>query len=275
MSFFFSLIGLLNVVLLWPLVLTLHFTGLEVITWNRVPWIELAVAGSLSLCNYLKFKFFSISRANHVFSCASRSGQLAGQLWTSSDLWGFYSPGIGHGHSHLGRYNMLMIVAKKKEIVTFIKKTVQCWTSTSTASSSKAWNWPAPSWLLTASYWFYCRRTGPITSLACLGKPQVFVVAGLILASTFFPCRWGRHLNQHHGLPTTAPVDLRTGYISRSHLRSPSGRVRWLLSKSKGKTSASSSQHSGPVISEDEGDTWSSIFLHDEEMICLMYLLRI
>lgn len=40
--------------------------------------------------------------------------------------------------------------------------------------------------------------------------------------------RWGRHLNHHPGLPTTAPVDLRTGYISRSHLRSPSGRVRWL-----------------------------------------------
>jgi solute carrier family 35 protein F3/4 len=51
-SFFFSLIGLLNVVLLWPIVLTLHFTGLEVITWNRVPWIQLAVAGSLSLGTY-------------------------------------------------------------------------------------------------------------------------------------------------------------------------------------------------------------------------------
>lgn len=50
-SFFFSLIGLLNVILLWPVVLTLHFTGLEVITWNRVPWIELALAGSLSLGN--------------------------------------------------------------------------------------------------------------------------------------------------------------------------------------------------------------------------------
>ena len=39
--------------------------------------------------------------------------------------------------------------------------------------------------------------------------------------------RWGRHLNHNSasGL-TAAPVDLRTGYISRSHLRSPSGRVR-------------------------------------------------
>ncbi len=48
-SFFFSLIGLLNVILLWPVVLTLHFTGLEVITWNRVPWIPLSIAATLSL----------------------------------------------------------------------------------------------------------------------------------------------------------------------------------------------------------------------------------
>lgn len=39
--------------------------------------------------------------------------------------------------------------------------------------------------------------------------------------------RWGRQLNQNPALPVTAPVDLRTGYISRSRLRSPSGRVRW------------------------------------------------
>ncbi|EFX69060.1 hypothetical protein DAPPUDRAFT_62657 [Daphnia pulex] len=56
-SFFFSLIGLLNVVLLWPIVLTLHFTGLEVITWNRVPWIQLAVAGTLSLAANLLGNF--------------------------------------------------------------------------------------------------------------------------------------------------------------------------------------------------------------------------
>lgn len=53
MSFFFSLIGLLNAVLLWPIVLTLHFTGVEVLDWNRVPWDYLLIAGALSLCNFL------------------------------------------------------------------------------------------------------------------------------------------------------------------------------------------------------------------------------
>lgn len=48
-SFFFSLIGLLNVILLWPVLLALHFTGVEVIYWTRVPWTQLAIAGCLSL----------------------------------------------------------------------------------------------------------------------------------------------------------------------------------------------------------------------------------
>ena len=48
--------------------------------------------------------------------------------------------------------------------------------------------------------------------------------------------RWGRQLNQNTSIPVTAPVDLRTGYISRSRLRSPSGRVRW-------PQSTASSQH--------------------------------
>ena len=48
-SFFFSLIGLLNVVLFWPVLLTLHFAGLEVMVWSRVPWTPLALAGCLSL----------------------------------------------------------------------------------------------------------------------------------------------------------------------------------------------------------------------------------
>ena len=55
-SFFFSLIGLLNVVLLWPILLTLHFTGLEVIIWNRVPWMHLSIAGALSLGLAPKFQ---------------------------------------------------------------------------------------------------------------------------------------------------------------------------------------------------------------------------
>lgn len=54
-SLFFSLIGLLNALLFWPIVLLLHFTGAEVIVWDRVPWIPLVVAGALSLGKYTIF----------------------------------------------------------------------------------------------------------------------------------------------------------------------------------------------------------------------------
>ena len=54
-SFFFSFIGLLNLVLLWPILLTLHFSGAETVDWLRVPWAQLAAAGALSLCEFVFF----------------------------------------------------------------------------------------------------------------------------------------------------------------------------------------------------------------------------
>lgn len=48
-SLFFSLIGLLNAMLLWPLCLTLYFTGNETLYWDRLPWPVLLMASVLSL----------------------------------------------------------------------------------------------------------------------------------------------------------------------------------------------------------------------------------
>lgn len=48
-SLFFSLIGLLNASLLWPLCLTLYFTGIETLYWDRLPWPALLAASILSL----------------------------------------------------------------------------------------------------------------------------------------------------------------------------------------------------------------------------------
>ncbi|KAG8285614.1 hypothetical protein J6590_076749 [Homalodisca vitripennis] len=48
-SLFFSLIGLLNASLLWPLCLTLYFTGIETLYWDRLPWPALLLASILSL----------------------------------------------------------------------------------------------------------------------------------------------------------------------------------------------------------------------------------
>lgn len=48
-SLFFSLIGLFNAALLWPLCLTLYFTGVEILYWDLLPWPALFAASGLSL----------------------------------------------------------------------------------------------------------------------------------------------------------------------------------------------------------------------------------
>ncbi|XP_022242326.1 putative thiamine transporter SLC35F3 isoform X1 [Limulus polyphemus] len=49
LSLFFTLIGLFNAFLMWPLVVTLYFTHAETIFWNQLPWPLLGGAAFLSL----------------------------------------------------------------------------------------------------------------------------------------------------------------------------------------------------------------------------------
>ena len=49
MSLFFSLIGFLTALLMWPMVLLLYFTGSETIHWNSIPWLPLSGAAGLNL----------------------------------------------------------------------------------------------------------------------------------------------------------------------------------------------------------------------------------
>ncbi|EEB11586.1 conserved hypothetical protein [Pediculus humanus corporis] len=56
-SLFFSLIGLFNATLLWPLCLTLYFTGVEILYWNLLPWSALFGASLLSLAANLLGNF--------------------------------------------------------------------------------------------------------------------------------------------------------------------------------------------------------------------------
>ncbi|XP_026672190.1 putative thiamine transporter SLC35F3 isoform X3 [Ceratina calcarata] len=49
MSLFFSLIGLCNAALLWPVCLALYFSGAESIHWGRLPWTALLSASVLHL----------------------------------------------------------------------------------------------------------------------------------------------------------------------------------------------------------------------------------
>lgn len=48
-ALFFSLIGMLNAALLWPLSLGLFLTGVESMHWDKLPWPALLTASSLSL----------------------------------------------------------------------------------------------------------------------------------------------------------------------------------------------------------------------------------
>ncbi|XP_065210398.1 solute carrier family 35 member F3 isoform X2 [Planococcus citri] len=56
-SLFFSLIGMLNATLLWPLCLVLYFTGVEVLQWDRLPWTILFGASLFSLITNLLGNF--------------------------------------------------------------------------------------------------------------------------------------------------------------------------------------------------------------------------
>ncbi|XP_011704876.1 PREDICTED: putative thiamine transporter SLC35F3 isoform X2 [Wasmannia auropunctata] len=49
MSLFFSLIGLCNAALLWPICLALYFSGVETIHWTKLPWAALLSASILHL----------------------------------------------------------------------------------------------------------------------------------------------------------------------------------------------------------------------------------
>lgn len=48
-ALFFSIIGMLNAALLWPLSLGLILTGVETLAWERLPWPALLASSSLYL----------------------------------------------------------------------------------------------------------------------------------------------------------------------------------------------------------------------------------
>lgn len=53
LSLFFTLIGFLNLLIMWPIFLALYLLGVEVIVWGHTPWAVLGGAGLLSLLSNL------------------------------------------------------------------------------------------------------------------------------------------------------------------------------------------------------------------------------
>lgn len=49
MALFHTLVGILNVLFAWPLVLILYVTGIETIIWSEIPWLYLTGAALCAL----------------------------------------------------------------------------------------------------------------------------------------------------------------------------------------------------------------------------------
>lgn len=77
-SLFFSLIGLLNAALLWPVCLVLYFSEVEILHWDRLPWTILLSASTLSLG--IRNISVSVTLFHHIlfpFSVANLLGNLS------------------------------------------------------------------------------------------------------------------------------------------------------------------------------------------------------
>ncbi|XP_063911746.1 solute carrier family 35 member F3 isoform X1 [Zophobas morio] len=169
-SFFFSLIGMVNAALLWPLSLGLFLTGVESMHWDKLPWPALLTASSLFLVANLLTNF-GIALTYDLFITLGLITSVPVSAALDVVLYGANFEGM--------KLAGMILIAVGFFLVMFPD------------------NWPD-----------YITR----------------LLRNIIMLS--HSARWSRR--SRHGMQGTHRrdvVDYRTGYI-RSHLRSPSGRVR-------------------------------------------------
>ncbi|XP_043472021.1 putative thiamine transporter SLC35F3 isoform X2 [Leptopilina heterotoma] len=159
-SLFFSIIGLCNAALLWPVCLALYFSGAETIYWAKLPWSSLLAASILHLISNMLGNF-SIALTYDLFITLGLITAIPVSAALDVVLYGAHFVGM--------KLAGMILIAIGFFLVMFPD------------------NWPE-----------YITRF----------------------------LRWSRR--HRHGIPGGATrdiIDYRTGYI-KSHLRSPSGRVR-------------------------------------------------
>ncbi|XP_026277318.1 putative thiamine transporter SLC35F3 [Frankliniella occidentalis] len=169
-SLFFSLIGLLNASILWPLVLALYLTGAETFNWEQLPWVALLASSALSLVANLLGNF-GVAITYDLFITLGLITSVPVSAALDVVLYGAHFAGMKLAGMILIAVGFFLVMLPD--------------------------NWPD-----------YITR----------------LLRNIILLS--HSARWSRR--SRHGLPGSQQrtvVDYRTGYI-RSHLRSPSGRVR-------------------------------------------------
>lgn len=71
-AFTFTVIGILNAAVLWPICVGLYFSGAENMPWDPLPWIVLLIASILLLGNFsmnpLKNKNCTLKHLRYSFS---------------------------------------------------------------------------------------------------------------------------------------------------------------------------------------------------------------
>ncbi|KAF7280346.1 hypothetical protein GWI33_006122, partial [Rhynchophorus ferrugineus] len=168
-ALFFSLIGMLNAALLWPLSLGLFLTGVETLHWDRLPWPALLSASCLSLVANLLGNF-SVALTYDMFITLGLITAVPVSAALDVVLYGAQFEGM--------KLAGMILIAVGFFLVMFPD------------------NWPD-----------YITR----------------LLRNIIMLT--HSARWNRRTRHGVQLPRRDVMDYRTGYI-RSHLRSPSGRVR-------------------------------------------------
>ncbi|KZC06781.1 Solute carrier family 35 member F3 [Dufourea novaeangliae] len=166
MSLFFSLIGLCNVALLWPICLALYFSGAESAHWERLPWTALLLASILHLVANMLGNF-SIALTYDLFITLGLITAVPVSAALDVVLYGAHFVGMKLAGIIIMRVAFCFIKVRKNYVISLM-----------TIIN------------LTSNY------------------------------------RWSRsHGHGVSGGTQRDVIDYRTGYI-KSHLRSPSGRVR-------------------------------------------------
>ncbi|EZA58449.1 putative thiamine transporter SLC35F3 isoform X2 [Ooceraea biroi] len=170
MSLFFTLIGLCNAALLWPICLALYFSGVETMHWARLPWPTLISASILHLVANMLGNF-SIALTYDLFITLGLITAVPVSAALDVIFYGAHFMGM--------KLAGMIFIAVGFFLVMFPD------------------NWPD-----------YITR----------------LLRNVVLMS--HSTRWSRR--HRHGMSDRSSrdvIDYRTGYI-KSHLRSPSGRVR-------------------------------------------------
>ncbi|XP_044592635.1 putative thiamine transporter SLC35F3 [Cotesia glomerata] len=169
-SIFFTLIGLCNAALLWPICLALYFSGVESVHWARLPWAALLSASILHLVANMLANY-SIALTYDLFITLGLITAVPVSAALDVVLYGAHFVGM--------KLAGMILISVGFFLVMFPD------------------NWPD-----------YITR----------------LLRNVVTMS--HSARWSR--KHRHGIPGGAArdvIDYRTGYI-KSHLRSPSGRVR-------------------------------------------------